>query len=198
MKYNKLYLKEISEWFKCDSNHGYLSLHPEIEHFEMPKTFYFKYLPERKSIHWAIIKPTQTRQVVIYFIYSYGRIFDKIEVNNIKTAQRLLRKNGFEFSTNRFCPFIPREPIYVQLHCGKKTALYSKGNLWQSVKRNKKHIDKLEKACFKQIIKYYKVAKDIKWSETITPQGTHNKNFVGCLLMAILLLLAIILSLYRF
>ncbi len=112
MKYDKKYLEKISKWQKRESNTCYLSRHPEMERFDMPKTFYFRYLPEYKQIHWAIIKSAQSC-TTIYFIYNYGKIFDKIEVKNIKIARRLLRRNGFEFSTNRYCPFTPREPIYT-------------------------------------------------------------------------------------
>lgn len=209
MKYDKKYLEKISKWLKQESSDYYLSRHPEIERFDMPKTFYFRYFPEKKQIHWAITKPTQNG-TTIYFIHNYGKIFDKIEVKNIKTARRLLRRNGFEFSTNRYCPFTPHEPIYIQLDCGKKSAPYSKGNLWQSVKRDKKHIDKLEKTCFKQIIKFYKTSR--KWFYQTKSQTSSDKNYPpvyildktiedsnGCVwLMAILLLLTLTLSLCGF
>jgi hypothetical protein len=81
----------------------------------------------------------------IYFINNWGRVFDELEFKKKKIAQRQLRKNGFDFSTNRFCPFIPPEPIYIKLSKGKKSAPYSKGNLWKKVQRNKKHFDKYSK-----------------------------------------------------
>ena len=148
MKYSKKYLKQINEYFKKYSNHSFLSRNPELEKFDMPQTFYFRYLPERQDMHWAIIVPqsdSKRANVFVYFINTWGRVFDKLEFKHKTIAQRQLRRNGFDFSTNRFCPFTPPEPIYIQLSCGKKSAPYSKGNLWQSVQRNKKHFDKLEK-----------------------------------------------------
>lgn len=159
MKYDKNYLKQINKWIKSDSNFSFLSRHPEIERFDMPKTFYFRYFPERRcNIHWAIVVPindSRKSPVSVYFINDWGRIFDKLEFKNVKIARRRLRKSGFDFSTNKYCPFIPPEPIYIQLSCGKKSAPYSQGNLFQSVQRNKKHIDKIENTCIKQIAEYY-------------------------------------------
>lgn len=158
MKYDKKYLEKINEWYKSHSNHDFLSRHPEIERFDMPKTFYFRYLPDRRQIHWAIIVPISDGYrppVVVYFINDWGRVFDKLEFKYEKIARRRLRKNGFDFSTNRYCPFTPQEPIYIQLSCGKKSAPYSKGNLWQSVQRSQKHINKIENTCIKQKVERF-------------------------------------------
>lgn len=154
MKYSKKNLKEIADWLKSFSNKEYLSHHPEIKHFEFPKYFYFKYLPDRHTIHWAIIKPFEDK-VKIYFINDLGRIFDELEYKSKKIAKRRLRRNGFNFSTNDYCPFTPPEPIYIQLSYGKKSAPYSKGNLWHSVQRDNKHFNKIKNAYFKQMIRFY-------------------------------------------
>ena len=132
-------------YFNNDNN-DYLSRHPEIERFDMPKTFYFRYLPDRLEIHWAIIKPADG-YVNVYFINNIGRVFDKLEFKNIKIARRRLRKCGFDYSTNKCCKETPREPIYVQLSEGKKSAPYSKGNLFQSVQRSTH--DKAKKSYYK-------------------------------------------------
>ncbi len=144
------------------NNNDYLSRHPEIERFYMPKTFYFRYLPDRLIIHWAIIKQCDNC-VNVYFINNYGRVFDKLEFKNIKIARRRLRKCGFDFSTNRFCPSIPREPIYIQLCCGKKSAPYSIGNLFQKVQRDGKHPDKYAKSYYKGIKTFQK--NNYKWTK---------------------------------
>ena len=132
-------------WIFCKDNHEYLSRHPEIERFDMPKTFYFRYLPDRLKIHWAIIVPKcggYRPPVYVYFINDWGRVFDKLEFKNVKIARRRLRRNGFDFSTNKYCPYMPPEPIYIKLSEGKKSAPYSKGNLFQSVQRDRKFPDK--------------------------------------------------------
>ena len=158
MKYKKI-LEEIDKWCKYHSNQDYLSRHPEIERFDMPKTFYFRYLPDRLEIHWAIIKPVQGF-VNVYFINEYGRVFDKLEFKNVKIARRRLRKCGFDFSTNRYCAETPREPIYILLSEGKKSAPYSKGNFFKSVQRDGKHPDKLEKAYKKSLRTWEKKRKE--------------------------------------
>ncbi len=152
----KKFIKGMIEYKKelKGSNHEYLSRHPELEKFDMPKTFYFRYLPDRRVIHWAIIKGVNkvvnvraNNEVVIYFINNWGRVFDKIECKNIKIARRRLRRNGFDFSTNKYCPYTPPEPIYIKLSEGRKSAPYSKGNLWQSVQRTKNHNNVMRIIC---------------------------------------------------
>ena len=131
--------------YNSTNNHKYLSRHPEIERFYMPKTFYFRYLPDKMEIHWAIIVPQNSGyrpRVTVYFINSFGRVFDKLEFKHEKIARRRLRKCGFDYSTNRYCKETPREPIYIQLSEGKKSAPYSRGNLFQSVQRDRKNPDK--------------------------------------------------------
>ena len=183
---NKQFRKSLADWYnsrkhwsQCKTNQEYLARHPELEYFDMPKTFYFRYLPDRPTIHWAIIVPKDNgyrARVTVYFINSYGRVFDKLEFKHAKIARRRLRKCGFDFSTNRYCPFTPMKPIYIQLSEGKKTAPYSKGNLFQSVQRDKKHIDKLEKAIIKQIAESYKL--HLNWisraKRTITVKSQKN------------------------
>ena len=160
MKYDKKYLKKINEWYNLFNNDPYLSRHPELESFDMPKTFYFRYLPERSEMHWAIIKKEATC-AKIYFIESWGRVFDILEFKNEKIARRRLRRNGFYFSTNKYCPFTPNEPIYIKLSQGNKSAPYSKGTLWQSVKRDEKHFNKIEKSYFNLIISHYERCQEI-------------------------------------
>ena len=126
-------------WIFSENNHKYLSRHPEIERFNMPKTFYFRFLPDRLKIHWAIIVPNDSGyrpRVTVYFINDWGRAFDKLEFKNAIIARRRLRKCGFDYSTNKYCKYSPLEPIYIQLSEGKKSAPYSKGNLFQSVQRD--------------------------------------------------------------
>lgn len=176
---DKKYLDKINKLQKAwYSNQNYLSRHPELEKFDMPKTFYFRYLPDRQQMHWAIIVPlnnTSHSPATVYFINNGGRVFDKLEFKSIKIARRRLRRNGFDFSTNRYCPFTPPEPIYIRLSEGKKSAPYSKGNLWQSVQRNRKHIRKLEKAYCKQQTHWFDrkrawyCIKDNKWSNSDDP-----------------------------
>ena len=177
MKYTKKYLKKINNWFSLDSNHSFLSRHPEIERFDMPKTFFFRYLPEKGTLHWAIIVPKDKESdssVYIYFINDWGRIFDRLEYKHAKIARRRLRRNGFDFSTNRYCPFTPPEPLYIQLSEGKKSAPYSKGNLWCSVQRNKKHIDRIENTCINQKVEYYEKQKSWIYKEKVgMPADVH-------------------------
>ena len=154
MKYSKKYLKKVAQWYKADSNEKYLARHTELEGFDFPEHFYFRYLPERQELHWAIIKPLGDK-VKIYFINNWGRVFDELEFKKKKIAQRQLRKNGFDFSTNVYCPFTPPEPIYIKLSYGKKTAPYSKGNLWQSVKRDSNKKKKAQKMIFKQQVNHF-------------------------------------------
>lgn len=154
MKYSKKYLKKVAQWYKADSNEKYLARHTELESFDFPEHFYFRYLPERQETHWAIIKPFEDK-VKIYFINNWGRVFDELEFKKKKIAQRQLRKNGFDFSTNVYCPFTPPEPIYIKLSHGKKTAPYSKGNLWQSVKRDSNKKKKAQKIIFKQKTRHF-------------------------------------------
>lgn len=162
---DKKYLNKINELQKAwYSNQNYLSRHPELEKFDMPKTFYFRYFPDRQQMHWAIIVPlnnTYHSPVTVYFINNWGRVFDKLEFKSVKIARRRLRRNGFDFSTNRYCLFTPPEPIYIKLSEGKKSAPYSKGNLWQSVQRNKKHIDKTEKGYIKRRINHYEYSRNL-------------------------------------
>ena len=54
-----------------------------------------------------------------------------MEFRTKKLAQRALRRNKFYFSTNKKCPYEPVQPIYVKLGEGRKSAPYSKGNLWK-------------------------------------------------------------------
>ena len=126
---DKKYLDKINKLQKAwYSNKNYLSRHPELETFDMPKTFYFRYLPDRHQMHWAIIVPlkdTYHTPATVYFINNCGRVFDKLEFKSVKIARRRLRRNGFDFSTNRYCPFTPPEPIYIKLSEGKKSAPYS-------------------------------------------------------------------------
>ncbi len=151
MKYGNDYPEETNNTYTPLLNSDYLSKHPEIESFNMPKNFYFRYLPDRIQIHWAVIKQEGER-VFVYFINKYGRAFDKLEFNNIKIARRRLRKCGFDFSTNRHCYKSPWEPIYIQLSNGRKSAPYSKGNLLQSVQRDGKHPYKCREAYEKAFI----------------------------------------------
>ena len=176
---DKKYLNKINELQKAwYSNQNYLSRHPELEKFDMPKTFYFRYFPDRQQMHWAIIVPlnnTYHSPVTVYFINNWGRVFDKLEFKSVKIARRRLRRNGFDFSTNRYCPFTPPEPIYIKLSEGKKSAPYSKGNLWQSVQRNRKHIRKLEKAYCKQQRNWFERMR--AWLKDVGPQiWTNNTN----------------------
>ena len=169
---DKKYLNKINELQKAwYSNQNYLSCHPELEKFDMPKTFYFRYLPDRQQMHWAIIVPlnnTYHSPATVYFINYGGRVFDKLEFKSVKIARRRLRRNGFDFSTNRYCPFTPPEPIYIRLSEGKKSAPYSKGNLWQSVQRNRKHLRKLEKTYCKQQSYWFERMRN--WLKNIGPQ----------------------------
>ena len=168
MKYSKKYLKKIAQWYKADSNEKYLARHTELVGFDFPKHFYFRYLPEQRQMHWAIIKPFEDK-VKIYFINDWGRVFDELEYKKKKIAQRRLRRNGFDFSTNVYCPFTPPEPIYIKLSHGKKTAPYSKGNLWQSVKRDSKQKKKAQKIIFKRKVRHFE--RIIQWMYARTPDS---------------------------
>lgn len=208
MKYFKKKFKKIAQRYKFDSNEKYLSQHPEMEQFEFPQYFYFRCFPERSEIHWAIIKPFEDK-VKIYFINNWGRVFDELEYKNKKIAQRRLRKNGFDFSTNVYCPFLPPEPIYIKLSNGKKSAPYSKGDLWQSVQRNSDSFKRIKKTYSKEKIKFYKKISPIYKGELIENRSIIKNlinrikiNFdskmvskIGNFIIAILFLLALILSL---
>jgi len=109
----------------------YLQYRPSFTQFIFPKYFYFKILNDRLAIHWAVIKQDISTWIV-YFINAEGRAFDKLEFRTKKRAQRALRRNGFYFSTNKKCPYLPLEKIYVRFHYGKKSTPYSHplGRLW--------------------------------------------------------------------
>ena len=133
MKNKKTYKKYVKEMKKYEgkySNDEYLSRHPEFKKFEMPKYFYFKFYPDRMQMHYAFIQKEEG-VFNIYFIDVNGRIFDKLEFKNKKLAQRGLRKRKFYFSTNKFCEIMPDRPIFLKPSNGRKTAPYSKGNLWK-------------------------------------------------------------------
>ena len=76
----------------------------------------------------------ENENFVVYFINVSGQAFDKLEFKSKKQAQRALRRNHFYFSTNKHCPYIPINPIYVKLCEGKKSAPYSKGRLWDKTR----------------------------------------------------------------
>ena len=117
----------------------FLQKYFNIDRFEFPKYFYFKVLNDRCHIHWAIIKE-ENNKAIIYFINYRGIIFDKLEYKKVKKAQRELRKNKFAFCTNQKCPYLPISPVYLKLGQGKKSAPYSKGNLWNFKERCINHI----------------------------------------------------------
>ena len=116
-------------WHNNINRGGYLEKHPEFLKFDFSETYYFRILDDRMAIHWAVIRPEDGKWSV-YFINVEGRAFDKLIFKSKKIAQRRLRKNKFFFSTNKKCPYTPVNPIYVRLSSGKKSAPYSKGNLW--------------------------------------------------------------------
>lgn len=142
---------EEAKWlksFKCDSaaianREWFLSKYDIVKRFPFPKYFYFKVLNDRCHIHWAIIQE-ENNKAIIYFINYRGIVFDKLEYQKVRKAQRELRKNKFAFCTNQKCPYLPLSPVYMRLGQGKKSAPYSKGNLWQSGRQNKKYTDKLQ------------------------------------------------------
>lgn len=160
MKYSKKYVYQVAQWYLRDSNESYLKNHPKYEKFEFPQYYYFRYVPSRLTIHWAIIKEYENITKV-YFINDRGRAFDELEFKSKKIAQRQLRKNGFYFSTNRYCPFRPIEPIFVKLSVGKKTAPYSKGNLWKSIPRTLHYDRKIEENVFKKYVEHYE--RTLQW-----------------------------------
>lgn len=124
------------------------NLNKTIEKFNLPKSYYFKILNDRCKIHWAIIKE-EDNKTFIYFINIYGQVFDKLEFENIKIAKRLLRKNHFISSNNKKCPYKPIEPLFLKLNNGKKSAPYSKGNLWIPQERYKNlNIQKKQRKSF--------------------------------------------------
>ncbi len=112
------------------SNMAYRKRHPEFEQFDMPEIFWFKIYPDRQAVHWAIIRKINDSNVEICFIDVNGRIFDKLFFKHEKIAKRLLRKNKFYSNRNKKPPYMPVQPLFVNLSTGKKTAPYSKGNLW--------------------------------------------------------------------
>lgn len=132
--------------------------HSYIKCFDFPEYFYFKVYNDRLVIHWAVIRKEENWAV--YFINMSGRAFDKLEFKTKKQAQRALRRNKFYFSTNKYCPYKPISPIYINLGEGKKSAPYSKGNLWQSVKREQKQIKKSENTVIKKYVDNYNWWKD--------------------------------------
>ena len=109
------------EWF--------LNKYDIVKRFPFPEYFYFKVLNDRCHIHWAIIKE-EDNKAIIYFINYRGIVFDKLEYKKVRKAQRELKKNKFIFCTNQKCPYLPLSPVYLRLGQGKKSAPYSKGNLW--------------------------------------------------------------------
>ena len=104
--------------------------HPQFRCFNFPENFYFKIYNDRLVIHWAVIVKEENWSV--YFINMRGRAFDKLVFKKKKLAQRALRRNKFSFSTNKYCPYKPISPIYINLGEGKKSAPYSKGGCRKS------------------------------------------------------------------
>ena len=96
MKYSKKYLKKIAQWYKADSNEKYLVRHTELVGFEFPEHFYFRYLPEQRQMHWAIIKPFEDK-VKIYFINNWGRVFDELEFKKKKDCSKTIAQKWFRF-----------------------------------------------------------------------------------------------------
>lgn len=123
-----------AEMVRCMS--VYRRGHPQFRCFDFPEHFYFKIYNDRLVIHWAVIFPTlRGKYWNVYFINMRGRVFDMLVFKTKKQAQRALGKNKFSFSTNKYCPYKPISPIYVNIGEGKKSAPYSKGNLWNFTKR---------------------------------------------------------------
>ena len=92
MKNSRKFKKSLADWYnnrlhwsQCKTNREYLARHPELEYFNMPKTFYFRHLPDRCETHWAIIVANDNwrrSRAVIHFINDWGRVFDQVEVKN--------------------------------------------------------------------------------------------------------------------
>ena len=130
--------------FRCNSSaiadrEWFLNKYDVIKRFPFPEYYYFKVLNDRCHIHWAIIKE-EDNKAIIYFINYRGIVFDKLEYKKVRKAQRELRKNKFIFCTDQKCPYLPLNPVYIRLGQGKKSAPYSKGNLWKGVKYNIQNI----------------------------------------------------------
>jgi hypothetical protein len=128
---------EEAKWlksFRCNGTaiadrEWFLNKYDIIKRFPFPEYYYFKVLNDRCHIHWAIIKE-EDNKAVIYFINYRGIVFDKLEYKKVRKAQRELRKNKFIFCTNQKSPYLPLSPVYLRLGEGRKSAPYSKGNLW--------------------------------------------------------------------
>ncbi len=113
--------------------------HPQFRQFDFPEHFYFKIYNDRLKIYWAVI--IKEEKWCVYFISMLGRAFDKLEFATKKQAQRALRRNKFSFSTNKYCPYKPISPIYINIGEGRKSAPYSKGNLWNKIVHETKTVD---------------------------------------------------------
>ena len=136
--------------------------HPYFKCFDFPGYFYFKIYNDRLVIHWAVIRKEENWSV--YFISMRGRAFDKLEFKTKKQAQRALRRNKFYFSTNKYCPYKPISPIYINLGEGKKSAPYSKGNLWDFGKKAQGNIKKISNKHIEYKSNYIKLLiKLIQW-----------------------------------
>lgn len=197
VKFLEIYVTD----FIKKSNSAYLSRHPEFKRIEFPKTFYFRYLPDRRAIHWAIIKKineadNNDKRVNIYFINDWGRVFDKLEFKNIKIARRRLRKNGFDFSTNRYCPYIPPKPVYINLSSGKNSAPYSKGNLWTKVyrgKQNNKKAQTFHNQNIKRFVNYMNDSEtDNGFFEKFYPAYHSENSNAGCVTSFIGMIMAVV------
>ena len=113
--------------------------HPQFRCFDFPEHFYFKIYNDRLVIHWAVIFPHLRGEYWnVYFINMRGRVFDMLVFKTKKQAQRALRKNKFSFSTNKYCPYKPISPVYINMGEGKKSAPYSKGNLWNPIQKTQR------------------------------------------------------------
>ena len=116
-------------------NAKYREKHSEFEQFDMPEEFWYKVYYEYQVINWAVIKQAQDDKITVYFINVNGRAFDKLVFDNENVAKIMLKLNGFVSNNKKHSPYLPVLPIFVSLCKGKKTAPYSKGNLWKTFNR---------------------------------------------------------------
>lgn len=119
-------------------NQAYRDRHPEFKRLEFPDEFFFRVLPDRQALHWAII--VKEEKYSIYFIDVNGQAFDKLEFRTYDYAVERLEKNFFQSNKKCVCPYEPVKPVFVDLRHGKKSAPYSKGNLWNSHLKVKKKV----------------------------------------------------------
>jgi hypothetical protein len=93
---------------------------------------YWVKLVEMLQQNWALIEPTLSDGVIVYFIDDLGGVFDEIDFSSEKEASLSLRYNGFQryAESPKFQSFLrtPSVPFSRSRH--PNGSIYSSGRFW--------------------------------------------------------------------